>query len=412
VKRNRRSTQLTDVPQGTVITVACPDTQHDEASLKASLPVGRRVDREELLRQIDFVSNNPIINGMLASIGGMMAVLNESRQVLAVNDRFLELLGADDPAGLLGLWPGDTLRCAHSADSSEGCGSAQFCEACGAGIVIATALATDLPVEKKCVLTAARGDTTVDLCLQVRGVTITLAGGRFVLVFLQDITEQELHGALQRSFFHDIRNSVMGLGNTLDLISCHGGEISAGMFDRIRRLTGNLVREVKIQSSLAMDSFGDMEARLVPLKVQQVVEEVEETFSCHPAGRGKTLRVVAGNQETVIVSDLSLVVRVVGNMIINAFEATAAGGEILLRVEESDDAVVFRVWNDAPIAKETAVRIFQHFYSTKEGSGRGLGTYSMKVFGEKLLAGKVGFTSSAADGTWFNFSLPKGGVTA
>ncbi|MDR3555950.1 MAG: ATP-binding protein [Syntrophobacteraceae bacterium] len=41
----------------------------------------------------------------------------------------------------------------------------------------------------------------------------------------------------------------------------------------------------------------------------------------------------------------------------------------------------------------------------KSGPGRGLGAYSMKLFGEDILGGKVGFTSSEVDGTVFRFSL-------
>lgn len=382
----------------------------ESASPENRSVVGDRMVGDELARQVDFVGNNAIINGMLASFGGLMVVLNESRQVVAVNDRFLQLLGADAPARMLGLWPGEVMHCTHVADSHGGCGSAKFCETCGAAAVIATALATDAPAERKCILTAARGDRTVDVCLHVRGVTINLDGQRFVLVFMQDITEQELNRALQRAFFHDIRNSVMGLGSTVELLACQGGEVSQSLLDKICRLTGNLVREVKIQSSLAVDSFSDMDVRPALLTVRQLVAELNDTFSCHPAGKGKSLRVEVSKPESAFVSDPSLVLRVLGNMIINAFEASGSGGEILLRVEESADTVLFRVWNSGCIPEKIGVRIFQHFYSTKEGAGRGLGTYSMKVFGEKILGGTVCFTSSPEEGTWFSFALPRGEV--
>jgi sensor histidine kinase regulating citrate/malate metabolism len=54
------------------------------------------------------------------------------------------------------------------------------------------------------------------------------------------------------------------------------------------------------------------------------------------------------------------------------------------------------------------MRIFQRNYSTKSDSGRGLGTYSMKLFGETYLGGKVDFTSSESEGTTFHLRLPKG----
>ena len=94
-------------------------------------------------------------------------------------------------------------------------------------------------------------------------------------------------------------------------------------------------------------------------------------------------------------------------MIINAFEATPAGGAIRFWVEQTDKDVSFKVWNSQPIAPEQGLRIFQRNYSTKSSTGRGLGTYSMKLFGETYLGGEVDFVSSEADGTTFHLRLPK-----
>ena len=51
------------------------------------------------------------------------------------------------------------------------------------------------------------------------------------------------------------------------------------------------------------------------------------------------------------------------------------------------------------------LQVFQRSFSTK-GSGRGLGTYSMRLLTEHYLRGSVGFTSSAAEGTTFFASYP------
>jgi sensor histidine kinase regulating citrate/malate metabolism len=56
------------------------------------------------------------------------------------------------------------------------------------------------------------------------------------------------------------------------------------------------------------------------------------------------------------------------------------------------------------VLPEIANRIFQRNFSTKAQAGRGVGTYSMKLFGEKILGGKVSFTSSREDGTVFKFT--------
>ena len=55
------------------------------------------------------------------------------------------------------------------------------------------------------------------------------------------------------------------------------------------------------------------------------------------------------------------------------------------------------------------MRIFQRYYSTKGEPGRGLGTYSMKLFGEQYLGGEVRFDTSESEGTVFSLRLPRGG---
>jgi len=64
------------------------------------------------------------------------------------------------------------------------------------------------------------------------------------------------------------------------------------------------------------------------------------------------------------------------------------------------------VWNGGEIPQEIAARIFQRNFSTKEQAGRGIGTFSMKLFGEKILGGQVSFTTSKKEGTIFRFACP------
>jgi len=386
-----------------------PDKPIDEGDgLQTWFATAHRADKDELLRQIAFISNNEIMNGMLTTISGLMAVLNENRQILAVNDGFFRMLGIEDPAVILGLRPGEALYCAHAADSSAGCGTAKFCATCGAAIAIATTLATNLPVERKCALTASRNGRTVDFCLLVKAITINLSGERFILVFLLDITAHELRSSMERTFFNDIEQSLQGLGNTVELMSSQGRTDSLYLLDRLRRNSAHLIREVKIQNAMISSCFDEIEISPGRIKVVQLVREMNDLFFSHPAARGKILRIEAADQESVFVSDFSLLVRVISNMVLNAYEATATGGEIILRIEEAGDNLVFRVWNLAVIPEDTAMRVFQHYFSTKEEPGRGVGTYSMKVFGEKFLGGRVSFTSAEGEGTWFECCLPKG----
>jgi len=91
---------------------------------------------------------------------------------------------------------------------------------------------------------------------------------------------------------------------------------------------------------------------------------------------------------------------------IKRLEASPTNGKVKFWIEDEEDFVSFCVWNKAFIPQSVAPRIFQRNFSTKEQDGRGIGTYSMKLFGEKILNGRVSFTTSETDGTIFKFACP------
>ena len=70
------------------------------------------------------------------------------------------------------------------------------------------------------------------------------------------------------------------------------------------------------------------------------------------------------------------------------------------------DRVGFTVHNLTVMPPAVQSQIFMRSFSTK-GSGRGLGTYSIKLISEKYLRGLVSFFSNAEEGTQFMVSLPR-----
>lgn len=89
-------------------------------------------------------------------------------------------------------------------------------------------------------------------------------------------------------------------------------------------------------------------------------------------------------------------------MVSNAFELDQ---HVKIWLEGVGSFLDFCVWNDHVIPDEVAPGIFQRNFTTKEEDGRRIGTYSMKLFREKLPGKKINFTSSEKEGTTFRFSL-------
>ncbi|CAG0934623.1 partial Sensor protein DivL, partial [Rhodocyclaceae bacterium] len=99
--------------------------------------------------------------------------------------------------------------------------------------------------------------------------------------------------------------------------------------------------------------------------------------------------------------------RILGNLVKNALEATPRGGTVTLSCTDDGGRVIFGVTNPGVMPEEVQLQIFQRSFSTKAGTGRGIGTYSVKLFGERYLKGKVAFTSREPEGTTFTLSIPK-----
>jgi signal transduction histidine kinase len=167
-----------------------------------------------------------------------------------------------------------------------------------------------------------------------------------------------------------------------------------------------LCAEVSLQRFLSnqKDSTNLLKMALVP--ISDITEEVELIMSSHPTAHLRTLEQKWPHEEVQIHTDIHLVSRVLGNMLLNAFEATAEGGKVRLNTTVNDTDIIWEVWNDAYIPYEIQLRIFQKHFSTKASMGRGMGTHSMKLLGEKYLNGEVTFSSSLEGGTIFSFKHP------
>jgi nitrogen-specific signal transduction histidine kinase len=372
--------------------------------MDAYSPPTKRANEKDLAKEIELVSKSPILDGLLHSVSGLLGVLNEDRQLVALNDSFMEMLGIHDPGEAFGLRPGEAVQCIHSHNGPDGCGTTELCSTCGAAIAIAISINDDKPNESICALRVNRGDTTADIVLLVKCRPIKIDKKRFLLLFLQDITRQHQRAALERTFFHDIRNLLTALVGASEILAIEDRQ--SDLVKIIRQASLRLNDEVAIQSCLLQSQSGSYQPMYCEITTGEILEELKSVFAYHPAARKKNLDISKTEATTSIKTDTSLLLRVLCNMITNALEATDEDGNVRIWLEHKESSLSFCVWNHQTIPQDIALRVFQRNYSTKEGDGRGVGTYSMKLFGETFLGGKVNFTTSEEEGTVFRFSVP------
>lgn len=363
-----------------------------------------RSTQEELYQEIEIMSNSNVITGVLNLVSGLLAIVNKHRQVIAMNHTFLEMLGITDPKRSFGLRFGEVLGCVYADQCPGGCGTTPACSSCGAAIAMVMAAKEGENVEQICSLKRSENGYEHDMAFMVRVQPLKMSGEIFQLLFLQDITLQQQRAALERTFFHDIYNMLNGLVGASDILIRK--EPESKLVQILHNSAVRLTQEVDIQKSLLASNDFIYRPRCQKYVVSDILDELYRSFQGHPALCSKEIDIELNNDIPEIVTDCALILRILTNMVTNALEATDVGKKIRIWVDDTVDDIIFNVWNHQVIPENIKIRVFQNHYSTKEGTGRGTGSYSMKFFGEKVLGGHVIFRSDKESGTTFQLKLP------
>ena len=176
------------------------------------------------------------------------------------------------------------------------------------------------------------------------------------------------------------------------------------MHQLLAQTAQQLVEEIQVQRQLSSAESGELQVDIQPLELGSLLSEIRDLYASYPVAAQRTL--VLGPQVAARVrTDRGLFRRVLGNLIKNALEATPPGGTVTLGSRLGEGTVLCTVHNPGLLPPAVQQQLFQRSFTTK-GEGRGLGTWSAKLFGERYLGGRVFFTSGESAGTELVFSLP------
>ena len=149
----------------------------------------------------------------------------------------------------------------------------------------------------------------------------------------------------------------------------------------------------------------ELPVRPITVHSRELLQQVLDNYAELAVPRRCQLQLHADAPDPTLHADITILSRVLGNMVKNAIEASSAGEVITASCRLADSTVTFSVHNPATIPQEVQLQLFKRSFSTK-GAGRGLGTYSMLLLTEKYLKGRVWFTSADGEGTTFFVSVP------
>lgn len=352
-------------------------------------------------------SVRPVVTAMLDACPEPAVVIDLPRRIILANDKVPALVdrGRDD---VTGLRLGDLLQCAHAHLGPDGCGTTPFCTVCGAALAIEESQAGRPSVHDYRV---TRRDDAASAALDLRVWTTPLAVGPepLTVVAIRDMTDSNRRAALERVFFHDLLNAAGALRGYMQMWPLFTPDQAVAASQAAARLSHQIVEEIETQRDLAAAESGDLEVRAKEIEPRAFLDDLRVLYAHHRAARDRAIALAHCDSGIRIRTDRVLLARVIGNLVKNALEASAPGQTVTLGFHRAP-LPAFTVHNEGVIPDDVRLQIFQRAFTTKGERGRGLGTYSVKLLGERYLGGTVEFSSSGAAGTTFTVRLPESAV--
>lgn len=369
--------------------------------LETMFAAPERASDGEIKRVFRQVMETPLLAQLLDAAPGGILVLNAERQIVFANRSILHFAGLTEPDAVLGVRPGEALRCIHSDEMPAGCGTSVFCTTCGVVKAILASQKGKADIQECRILRQKTGEA---LDLRAQATPLLLNNNPLTIFALLDISDEKRRKALERIFFHDILNTASGMKGFAELLQDASPEETSEYKQIIASLSRMIVDEINSQRTLT--AAENNELTITPSAVQslELLQELMALYQHHDIAKDRRLQLAAGSEDIALTTDRALLQRVIGNMIKNALEAIQPGQAVTTGCGKQGEQVEFWVHNPNTMPAEVQLQIFQRSFSTK-GGGRGLGTYSIKLLSERYLKGAVSF-SSDKDGTVFRARYP------
>ncbi len=364
-----------------------------------------RSSPDEINQSSQKVYQQELIMNILEGFPDLAVILNKNRQIVAANKKAVITFHKSNFEEIKGKRVGEALKCIHRNEvEKENCGITKFCALCGAGRAIKFTNDHLQQYEEECRIVSELYEA---FDFKVITTPIRIDGEQYSLFAIRDISDEKRRETLERVFFHDILNTVSVINNAANLLRDTRDEDNEKLLTIIYEASEQLISELTFHRNLRYAEQGNLSINIQPVNINEILSLVRSFYLNHPVSEGKVIKVELLSEDVTFKTDKNILVRSLGNLLKNALEASKSGDTVTIKTIMSDDHITFSVHNPVVIPQDVQMQIFKRSFSTKEGKGRGLGTYSTRLFIEKYLGGEVYFYSNEKSGTVFNIKLKR-----
>ena len=227
----------------------------------------------------------------------------------------------------------------------------------------------------------------------------------------------QLRRELVANISHDLRTPLTSLRGFLETMALKQSSLSPE--DRKTYLEG-AIRQTDRLSRLVADLFelarlesGTQEMEVETLALAELAQDAVQQFRLQADERGIDLQVEVPGGPATVEGDMSLLARVLDNLLDNGLRFTSGGGQVTVGLRESPQWVSVEVRDTGcGIAPEDLPYVFDRFFGRKqrdvESDHAGLGLAITKRIVE-LHGGTIEVASQLGHGTTFSVTLPSRG---
>jgi len=213
-------------------------------------------------------------------------------------------------------------------------------------------------------------------------------------------------GRMSAAIAHEINNPLEALTNLIYLIE-HSPESTTFIHETAQAASSEIARLAHI----ARQTLGFYRELKAPTRIN-LTESVVDTLTLYRKRfADNQIQVETNLSEQAEIRGIPGEIRqIISNLLTNAVEALEQGGRMQMAIFQNKDSVFLCIEdNGAGIAPEVLPRIFEAFYTTKQGTGTGLGLWITQSIVEKH-EGSIQVSSPISPeqrGTRFTLKFPR-----
>ena len=276
--------------------------------------------------------------------------------------------------------------------------------------------------------------------MEVDLVPVENAGSRVaVMVQLSDLTEKKrLEEQLIRSerlaslsqfasmFAHDIRNPLVGIKKTLELLGQDEGSQPVAQrqwWDDMRVTIDLLLGMLNDMLDVYQESYSGLPLLTSTVSIDTLVADVVQLFRTEATAKRMAFHLEMPEEDVAMTADRRRLLRVLINLVHNALKFSPQGGTITVTVHAearggtgresrgtSSSQVTIQVADEGPgIAPEDLPHVFEMFFRRKDPGdiriGRGLGLHFCRLVVEAH-RGRIRAENRSSGGAVFSVELP------